>query len=254
MSGILRVENLSKSFDDPSQRVRALHNLTFSIEEGEFVCLLGPSGSGKSTLLRMIAGLVQADSGEMYLRDEAIAQPRREIALVFQTPTLMPWRTVLENVLLPAQVQGGVDDAAASRAHDLLALMGLSEFAGALPRQLSGGMAQRAALARTLMLDPQVLLLDEPFGALDAMTRERLNLELLRLHEEEGRTMLMVTHDIAEAVLLADRVLLLSHRPGTLVADLRIPLARPRTLEMTGTAEFAALTLEVRKRLSNPDQ
>lgn len=250
MSEILSVEHLSKSFDDPSQRVRALHDLSFSIAQGEFVCLLGPSGSGKSTLLRMLAGLVEPDDGVMQLRDEPIVQPRREIALVFQSPTLMPWRTVLENVLLPAQVQGGVDTAAATRAYDLLNLMGLSDFAGAWPRQLSGGMAQRAALARTLMLDPEVLLLDEPFGALDAMTRERLNLELLRLHEQEGRTMLMVTHDIAEAVLLADRVLLLSHRPGTLVADVSIPLPRPRTVELTGAPEFAALTLEVRRLLS----
>lgn len=246
---MLTVAHLSKTFDDPTQRVRALHDVSFTVREGEFVCLLGPSGSGKSTLLRIAAGLTAADSGEMRFDGEPIVAPRPEIALVFQSAPLMPWRTVRENLLLPLEVKGTLDAGGMDRADALLALTGLSEFANAWPRQLSGGMAQRVALARTLMLRPRLLLLDEPFGALDALTRERLNLELLRLQAENELTVLMVTHNIGEAVLLSDRILVLSHRPGTLVADLAIDLPRPRTLQQTGTAHFAELTLRVRNQI-----
>lgn len=246
---LLAVEHLSKTYDDPGQHVRALHDVTFAVREGEFVSLLGPSGSGKSTLLRIAAGLIQPDAGGMHFAGEVIVAPRPEIALVFQSAPLMPWRTVRENLLLPLEIRGQVGAVGRARVEEMLALMGLVEFADAWPRQLSGGMAQRVALARTLMLRPRLLLLDEPFGALDALTRERLNMELLRLQQQNGLTVLMVTHNIAEAVLLSHRVLVLSHRPGTLVADLPIDLPTPRTLAMTGEAHFAELTLQVRNRI-----
>jgi NitT/TauT family transport system ATP-binding protein len=218
------------------------------VTAGEFVCLLGPSGSGKSTLLRIVGGLLAADSGHVTFQGRPLSEPQREIGFVFQSTNLMPWRTALDNVLLPQEVQQGLVDAAMRKAAmDLLALVGLQGFEHAYPQTLSGGMRQRVVLARTLLQRPQLLLMDEPFGALDALTRERLNLELLRIHQQERMTVLMVTHSIAEAVLLADRVLVMSERPGRLVADVAIPLPRPRQLEMTATAEFGRLTLAIRR-------
>jgi len=246
---LLSVERVSKTFTDPGQRLHALRDVSFHVNEREFVSLLGPSGSGKSTLLRIAAGLIEADGGEMRFDGEVITMPRPEIALAFQSAPLMPWRTVRENLRLPLEVQGTPTAGGERRVDELLALVGLGEFADAWPRQLSGGMAQRVALARTLMLHPRLLLMDEPFGALDALTRERLNMELLRLQQQQGLTVLMVTHNIAEAVLLSDRILVLSHRPGTVVANLPIDLPRPRTLEQTGSAHFAELTLQVRKQI-----
>jgi NitT/TauT family transport system ATP-binding protein len=248
---LLSVERVSMTFTDPGQRLHALHEVTFAVQESEFVSLLGPSGSGKSTLLRIAAGLIKPDSGEMRFAGEPVVQPRPEIALAFQSAPLMPWRTVRENLRLPLEVKGALTAEAEKRVDDLLSLVGLSDFADTWPRQLSGGMAQRVALARTLILRPRLLLMDEPFGALDALTRERLNMELLRLQQQHGLTVLMVTHNIAEAVLLSDRILILSHRPGTLVADLPIDLPRPRSLAQTGTAEFAALTLRVRNQIGD---
>lgn len=248
---LLSVERISKTFSDPGRRLHALNRVTFTVDEGEFVSLLGPSGSGKSTLLRIAAGLIASDGGEMRLDGTAIAEPRPEIALAFQSAPLMPWRTVRENLRLPLEVKGTASADGEARVDELLALVGLGEFADAWPRQLSGGMAQRVALARTLILRPRLLLMDEPFGALDALTRERLNMELLRLQQQNGLTVLMVTHNIAEAVLLSDRILILSHRPGTLLADIPIDLPRPRSLEQTGSAHFAELTLLVRNQIGD---
>jgi NitT/TauT family transport system ATP-binding protein len=243
---VVAVEGVSKSFDEPSARVRALANVTFSAQRGEFVCLLGPSGSGKSTLLRIIAGLIRPDSGRVLFDGALLTEPQRDIGFVFQSTNLMPWRTVLQNVLLPLEIAGPVGGGERSRAKALLNLVGLHEFHNAYPRQLSGGMSQRVVLARTLIHAPRLLLLDEPFGALDAITRERLNLELLRIHERDAQTSIMVTHSIPEAVLLADRVLVLSERPGRLIADIPIPLPRPRTIAQTGSEQFARLTLALR--------
>ena len=246
---MLSVEGVSKSFDEPSARVRALANVSFIANRGEFVCLLGPSGSGKSTLLRVIAGLVLPDSGRILFDGTPLTEPRRDIGFVFQSTNLMPWRTVLENVLLPLEIAGPVGEKERRRAVSLLDLVGLHGFHQAYPRQLSGGMSQRVVLARTLITSPRLLLLDEPFGALDAITRERLNLELLHIHQRDAHTSVMVTHSIPEAVLLADRVLVLSERPGRLIADIAIPLPRPRTLAQTGTEQFARLTLELREQI-----
>jgi len=244
---MLLVENVSKQFATNETRLRALQGVSFQVIAGEFVCLLGPSGSGKSTLLRIIGGLVQADHGAVYLEGARLREPHPAVGFVFQGANLMPWRTVLDNVLLPVEVQHGrVDEVQRQRAQELLGVMALQGFAHAYPHQLSGGMRQRVVLARTLLQRPRLLLLDEPFGALDALTRERLNLELLRLAETQQMTVLMVTHNIAEAVFLADRVLVMSERPGRIVADIAIDLPRPRQLAMMGSAHFGELTMQVR--------
>lgn len=244
---MLVVENVSKHFSTNDVRLRALQGVSFQVAAGEFVCLLGPSGSGKSTLLRIIGGLVQADSGAVHLDAVRLHEPQPDVGFVFQGANLMPWRTVLDNILLPVEVQQGrVDEVQRQRAHDLLVLMGLQGFAHVHPHQLSGGMRQRVVLARTLLQHPRLLLMDEPFGALDALTRERLNLELLRMAETQQMTVLMVTHSIPEAVFLADRVLVMSERPGRIVADVAIDLSRPRQLALMGSAHFGELTMEVR--------
>lgn len=244
---LLTVDQVSKTFVTRLRTVMALQNVSFQLLAGEFVCLLGPSGSGKSTLLRIIGGLDTADSGTVYFQGEPLHEPQATIGFVFQSTNLMPWRTVLENVLLPHEVQQGrVDATIRKTANNLLSLVGLQGFEQAYPQTLSGGMRQRVVLARTLLQQPQLLLMDEPFGALDALTRERLNVELLRLHEAQHLTTLMVTHSIQEAVFLADRVLVISERPGRLVADIPIPLARPREINLMGSEQFGQLTLAVR--------
>jgi len=248
LSALLTVDRVSKSFQTGERRVDALQAVSFDLWPGEFVCLLGPSGSGKSTLLRIVDGLLAADSGMVRFHGEPLREPQAAIGFVFQSTNLMPWRTVLDNVLLPHEIQQGkITTGARQAAQALLTLVGLQEFADAYPQTLSGGMRQRVVLARTLFQRPQLLLLDEPFGALDALTRERLNLELLRIHEQQQLTVLMVTHNIQEAVFLADRVLVMSERPGRLVADIKISLPRPRRLEMMGSEHFGRLTLEIRQ-------
>lgn len=244
---LLTVDRVSKAFVARLRTVSALQSVSFQLLSGEFVCLLGPSGSGKSTLLRIIGGLVAADSGEVTFQGQPLHEPQADIGFVFQSNNLMPWRTVLENILLPHEVQQGKVDAEVRKAAcNLLTLVGLQGFEQAYPQTLSGGMRQRVVLARALFQQPQLLLMDEPFGALDALTRERLNLELLRLHESQHLTTLMVTHSIQEAVFLADRVLVISERPGRLVADIPISLARPRTINIMGSEHFGQLTLAVR--------
>ncbi|MEZ4674461.1 MAG: ABC transporter ATP-binding protein [Caldilineaceae bacterium] len=243
----LLIDQVRKGFIAGNSQIKALANITFTVQTGEFVCLLGPSGSGKSTLLRIIGGLLPADSGAVYFEGSPLAAPHPDIGFVFQGANLMPWRTVLDNVLLPAEVQRGVvTPMDRERADALLALVGLHEFTTAYPKQLSGGMKQRVVLARTLFQRPKLLLMDEPFGALDALTRERLNLELLRIYEEHRMTVLMVTHSIPEAVFLADRVVVLSERPGRVVADVAIDLPRPRELAVMGSEHFGRLTMVVR--------
>ncbi len=245
---VLAVERVTKTYEDETAHIRALHDVSFAVRAGEFACLVGPSGSGKSTLLRIIAGLVRPDAGQVLFQGRAIHEPQTEIGFVFQSTNLMPWRTALQNVLLPLEVrQGKVGEAERARASSLLDLVGLSGFHHAYPRQLSGGMSQRVVLARTLIHEPKLLLLDEPFGALDALTRERLNLELQRIQQAERVTALMVTHSISEAVFLADRVIVLSERPGRIVAEVPIDLPRPRLLAYTGDEHFARLTLHVRQ-------
>jgi NitT/TauT family transport system ATP-binding protein len=247
---LLVAENISKAFTDGARPLQALQPVSFSLAAGEFVCLLGPSGSGKSTLLRIVGGLVAPDGGRLRFAGAPYTAPRPEIGFVFQKTNLMPWRTVIQNILLPIEIQQKkVTEADRRHAHELVELMGLHGFEQSYPRQLSGGMNQRVVLARTLIHKPQLLLMDEPFGALDALTRERLNVELMRLQQEQGLTVLMVTHSIAEAVFLADRVLVLSERPGRIVGQVMIDLPRPRDLGVMATEHFGRLTAEVRRHI-----
>lgn len=240
----LKVEGLQVIFSDASGVVHALRDLTFSLETNDFVCLIGPSGSGKSTLLRVLAGLVQPTQGKVTFRSRHPA-----VGLVFQKANLMPWRRVIENVSLPLELQKIPKDAIEQRAQELIRLVGLEGFENAYPRDLSGGMAQRVAIARSLMQDPDLLLLDEPFGSLDALTRERMGDELLHIWQARRKTVLMVTHSISEAIYLSDRVLVLSPRPGRIDLQIDVDLPRPRTAEMRYTPAFSALAQELRAGL-----
>jgi ABC-type nitrate/sulfonate/bicarbonate transport system ATPase subunit len=246
----LRVDNLIVNFSAPEGGIlEALGSISFTIEAGSFAVLLGPSGCGKSTLIRVIAGLQQPTIGKVRVDNEIITEPHDGVAMMFQDSNLMPWRTVHDNIALPLELRGIPPKERSKRVYDLLPALGLEEFAKAYPSNLSGGMAQRTALGRVLIQQPDVLLLDEPFGALDAMTREKISLDLLRLWADFQQTVLMVTHDINEAVLLADRVLVMSQRPGKLIADIDVPLKRPRTLEMVYTTTFVETARIIRQAI-----
>ncbi|MBI1298190.1 ATP-binding cassette domain-containing protein [bacterium] len=249
MTLFLQVQHVSQIYENSSRALHALQNINFGVARGEFVCIVGTSGSGKSTLLRILGGLLPPTSGRVMLAGKEIDQPPPSIGFVFQKSNLMPWRTVKDNVLLPLEIQGRINNVAQERAQALLSVMGLADFADAYPAQLSGGMAQRLALARALIQEPHLLLLDEPFGALDALTRERLNLEVLSIWERFAQTVVMVTHSIDEAVFLADRVLVLGGSPGTLTDDIRIPLPRPRTLDLLGEPAYGRLRVAVRRAI-----
>ncbi|NJN92860.1 MAG: ABC transporter ATP-binding protein [Anaerolineales bacterium] len=252
MPPILQVESLYKAFDSPNNgSLLTIANISFSVSSGEFLCIVGPSGSGKTTLLQILAGLFPPTKGQVWLAGEPLTKPQPEISIVFQKPNLMPWRTVLDNVLLPLQIQAAPAVEAQQQGQEALALVGLSEFAAAYPKQLSGGMEQRVAVARALIQQPQILLLDEPFGALDALTRERLNVELLRLWQSRNLTAVMVTHNIREAVFLADRVLVLSPRPATISAEFVINLPRPRPKGIEYSEEFGHLAYEIRQAIKD---
>ena len=227
----------------------ALGPLSLTIEQGSFVCVLGPSGCGKSTLIRVLAGLQEATVGQAYVGDERVIEPPSAVGLMFQDANLMPWRTVQDNIALPLELAGIPKRERHASVMKMLIPLGLEGFAEAYPAQLSGGMAQRVALGRVLIQRPEVLLLDEPFGALDAMTREKISLDLLRLWNHAGQTVLMVTHDIHEAVMLADRIVVLSQRPGRIVADIAVHLERPRDLNMTYTEHFAQVARAVRNAI-----
>src|SRR5512136_401933 len=246
----LEAVSLSKSFlDAKRQPFQALDGVTLAVNEGEFLAIVGPSGCGKSTLLRLLSGLEKPNSGEVRLRGETLVAPRREIGFVFQRSNLMPWRTVLRNIALPLEVARVPSSESLERAASWVSLVDLDGFADSYPAQLSGGMQQRVALARALIHEPSVLLLDEPFGSLDALTRERMNAELLRLWNLHRRTVVMVTHSISEAVLLSDRILVLSPRPGRLRAEFAVPLVRPRNSALTGDPAFTAITRAVRAEI-----
>jgi NitT/TauT family transport system ATP-binding protein len=246
---ILVVKSLSAVFPNGNGGLQALEKLSFSVNSQQFVCVLGPSGSGKSTLLRILAGLLKPSEGEVYYFGEKLVRPRQGVGFVFQKANLMPWRSVLENIVLPLELDRVHPLQAKVRASELVELVGLQGFEKTLPGDLSGGMAQRVAIARALVHDPDVLLLDEPFGALDALTRERMGAELLRIWETNHKTVIMVTHSIPEALYLADRVLVLSPRPGRLRLDLQVPLARPRDPEILYTPDFGKLARQLRNAI-----
>ncbi|MGE5602645.1 MAG: ABC transporter ATP-binding protein [Nitrososphaerales archaeon] len=250
MPPILQARNLRMTFYDPNRAdILALDDLSLAVEEGEFLAIVGPSGCGKSTLLRLLAGLLRPISGAVEFRGERLLEPSREIGYVFQRANLMPWRTVAANIALPLEIAHASASQIAARTEALISLVGLEGFADAHPAQLSGGMQQRVALARALIHEPTLLLLDEPFGSLDALTRERMNAELLRIWNVHRRTVVMVTHSISEAVLLSDRILVLTPRPGRLRAEFAVPLARPRSPTLTADPAFIQLTRAVRAEI-----
>jgi NitT/TauT family transport system ATP-binding protein len=237
---ILTIHNLNLVFPDNNGGLHALEDISFDVYPREFVCVLGPSGSGKTTLLRILAGLIPPTSGSfMFGHGE---QP--SIGMVFQQSNLMPWRTVIENIMLPLEIKDMGE--AEARAWEMIELVGLQGFEDSLPRDLSGGMAQRVAIARALIHDPDLLLLDEPFASLDAMTRERMWVELSRIWQARQKTVIMVTHSINESLFLADRVLVLTQRPGKVKLDLEVDLPRPRTDDIRYTPHFGKLARKLR--------
>ena len=242
----LTIRKLSAVFPDNNGGLRALDEVSFDVHPREFVCVLGPSGSGKTTLLRIIAGLLPPTSGSLTF-GHVWKQPR--IGMVFQQANLMPWRTVIENIKLPLEVQQ-VDEASARvKAQEMVELVGLQGFEDSLPRDLSGGMAQRVAIGRALIHDPDLLLLDEPFGSLDALTRERMWNELSRIWQRRQKTVIMVTHSINESLFLADRVMVLTQRPGKVKLDLKVELPRPRQDDIRYTPQFGELAKELRSSI-----
>jgi len=244
---VLEARALSHVYRSGQGDLPALESVSLEVRGGEFVAIVGPSGCGKSTLLRILGGLLLPTAGAVYLDGQPLSSPQRQVAYVFQNVNLLPWRTVLRNVLLPLEVAGTAGAEAMSRAESVLTLVGLHGFADLYPRELSGGMAQRVAIARALVARPELLLLDEPFGSLDALSREQMNLELLRIWQARRVTAVMVTHDLQEAIFLADRVLVMSSRPGQIRAEIKVDLPRPRTLEVMYTEFFGALSRRVRE-------
>ena len=247
----IRVDAIRRSFPggDGGPTVTALERIDFEIAAGQLVAIVGPNGSGKSTLLRIIGGLLVADAGTVTIDGVPVTGPDPRVGFVFQEPRLLPWRDALSNVGLPLELAGWDRAHREERAHELLRLVGLPDFALARPHALSGGMRQRVAIARALALEPTVLLLDEPFSALDALTRERFNLELQHLWQRTGTTILLVTHGIGEAVFLADRVLVMSNRPGRIVGDVTVPFERPRTYDGLDSVAVSETAARVRAHL-----
>jgi NitT/TauT family transport system ATP-binding protein len=243
---LIEIEHLDKRYaTQAGDEVVALDDINVAIGEGEFITVVGPSGCGKTTLLKILAGLVPHSGGRVDLGGEPVTMPRGDIGLVFQTPVLLPWRTVLENAMLPLEIQGRPRDEA--RARELIELVGLGGFEDRYPFELSGGMQQRNSIVRALMVDPSILLMDEPFGALDAMVREQMNVELLRIWRETGKTVVFITHSIQEAVFLADRVVVLTPRPGRVAAVHQVTVPRPRTLDSMADPEFGRIVSQIRR-------
>jgi NitT/TauT family transport system ATP-binding protein len=247
---LISARGLSKTYaSDRSGSIVALGDVNFDIADGEFISLVGPSGCGKSTLLRLLAGLLPCTTGSLHIGDKPLRGPSRESAVVFQSPVLLPWRTILQNVLLPIEFRRLPIEEFRGKAIDLLAMVGLEDFADRFPHELSGGMQQRASIVRALVQNPRLLLMDEPFGALDAMTREQLNLEVLRIWSGSAKTVVFVTHSIAESIFLSDRVFVMTSRPGTVAEIIDIDLPRPRDLKMINTDRFGTYASRIRRLL-----
>ena len=245
-SGIA-ISGVSKTYRSRDGDVPSLRPLDFRINEGEFFVVVGPSGCGKSTLLKMISGLLAPSTGEILLDGNKVTEPHGDVGIVFQNSLLLPWRNVLANVMLPIDMKRLKRDQYLPRARALLKMVGLEGFENKLPWQLSGGMQQRASICRALVHDPKIMLMDEPFGALDAMTREKMNVELRRIQRETGKTVLLITHSIPEAVFLADRVLVMTERPGSIAAIYDVPLGRDRSLDVMADLVFTELVQRIRK-------
>ena len=249
---VIEIKGVSKTYKTQDGEVPSLQPLDFDIQDGEFLVVVGPSGCGKSTLLKLIAGLLPPTQGEIRVEGRVVASPHRDVGIVFQSALLLPWRRVLENVMMPVEVKGLPVEEYRKRALDLIKMVGLDGFERKYPWQLSGGMQQRAAICRALVHDPKIVLMDEPFGALDAMTRERMNVELQRIQRETRKTVLLITHSIPEAVFLADRVLVMSARPGRIDAIYDVTLPRPRSLDVMADPCFVALTQTIRRHFNDP--
>jgi NitT/TauT family transport system ATP-binding protein len=243
----LKSRSLTKRFGD----LEVLRDISVTINDGEFVALVGPSGCGKTTFLRIVSGLEAAEGGTISVDDTVVTGPGRDRGFVFQSDSLLPWRTVLDNTIVGLELAGRIGAADLERTRKLLSLVGLAGFESYFPRQLSGGMRQRVNLARALAIDPKILLMDEPFSALDAQTREIMQSELQRIWEEGRKTVLFVTHQIDEAVFLADRVLVLARRPGRILEDVQIELPRPRTLSTKREPAFVALVDHIWRLIEN---
>ena len=243
---LIEARAVCKTYETKDGPVESLKELDFSIAEGEFISVVGPSGCGKSTLLKMIAGLLPLSGGTLTLSGKPIVGPQQDVGIVFQSAVLLAWRNVVDNILLQAEIRHMPKAEAKAKAQKLIAMAGLTGFEGKYPWQLSGGMQQRASICRALLHDPSVLLMDEPFGALDALTREKMNLELQRIWLESKKTVLLITHSIPEAVFLSDRVIVMSERPSSIAAIYDIDLPRPRTLDMMASPEFAVYAKQVR--------
>lgn len=240
------VEGVSKRFGEGASSVLAIEHADAAIEEGQFVSLVGPSGCGKSTLMKIVAGLVPPTTGSISIRNEEVKGPFTDVGIVFQRDLLLEWRTILDNIFLQIEIRGLKKGAFIDRARELLALVGLQDFERRSPRELSGGMRQRAAICRALVHDPELLLMDEPFGALDALTRDQMGLDLQRIWLGTGKTALFITHSISEAVFLSDRILVMGQRPSRIEQDIRIELERPRTLDLKETSRFGAYAKQIR--------
>ncbi len=247
---LIAARALSKTYvTESSGEIVALKHLNFDVRDGEFVSVIGQSGCGKSTLLKVLAGLLPFTSGTVELNGEPLRGPSPMAAVVFQSPVLLPWRTVLDNVLLPIEFRRLPISRYRQSAMDLLAMVGLRDFAKRYPYELSGGMQQRAAIVRALVQNPRLLLMDEPFGALDAMTREQMNIELMRIWGESRKTVIFITHSIAEAIFLSDRVIAMTARPGSIAEIIPIELPRPRQLSVINTDRFGRYTTRLRSLL-----
>jgi NitT/TauT family transport system ATP-binding protein len=241
---ISEVSKIFQSWDGDA--VVALEDINLNIPENQFISLVGPSGCGKSTLLRLLGGLISPTAGNLKISDTPVSGPRKETGIVFQKATLLPWKSILDNVLFPLSVMKELKPDSEQIARDLLELAGLDGFENKYPDELSGGMQQRAGICRALVHDPKILLMDEPFGALDALTREEMSLELLRIWTERPKTIVFVTHSITEAVLMSDRVVVMSPRPGRIQEIIDIPIPRPRTFEVEALHEFQECAQRIR--------
>lgn len=243
---LIEINNVSKSYQSKSGSVHAIKHLDFNVKNGEFISLLGPSGCGKSTLLMLISGLIPLSGGEIKVKGKAVNEPRTDVGIVFQKALLLEWRTVLENILLQQEIRKLPKAQYEAAAKELIKLVGLEGFEDKYPRELSGGMQQRVAICRALIHNPQILLMDEPFGALDALTRERMGQDIERIWMKHQKTVFLITHDIEEAIMLSDRVIILSNRPCEVIKEIKIDFPRPRHWSIRETPKFGEYTHQIR--------